>query len=49
MNESLNRAFIEAMRMMNEYTSKKDLSLGIMEVGNVETKASEYTNTGEKH
>jgi hypothetical protein len=48
MNESLNRAFIEAMRMMNEYKSRKDLSLGIKEAGNVETKASERTNTEEK-
>lgn len=38
MNESLNRAFIEAMRMMNEYTTKKESAL-ITEVSNYETKA----------
>lgn len=37
MNESLNRAFIEAMRMMNEYTTKKESAL-ITEVSNDETK-----------
>ena len=47
MNESLNRAFIEAMRMMNEYASKKELAL-VKAVSNDETKASERTNTEEK-
>ncbi len=40
MNESLNRAFVEAMRLMNEYKSRKDLSLRIKETRNVETKAN---------
>jgi hypothetical protein len=39
MNQSLNRAFIEAMRLMNEYKSKIDISLVNKEVSNVETKA----------
>jgi len=42
MNESINRAFIEAMRMMNEYASKKEVAL-VKEANNVETKANVST------
>jgi hypothetical protein len=39
MNQLLNRGFIEAMRMMNEYASKKELAL-VKKVSNDETKAN---------
>jgi hypothetical protein len=47
MNQLLNRAFIEAMRIMNEYASKKELAL-VKEVSHDETKANVSIATREE-
>lgn len=39
---SMHRAFLEAMKMMNDYVEGKDLQLFDKEVRNVKTKANTY-------